>query len=499
MINKKNLYWNSLSFVILSVLGFVNFTLNLNTYDNITFGYYLLISSYWSIGASIDLGFGVSTIKNISELIKLEDHTRIKYIVNTFLGVYFVVGILISAVIFSIFFFLNENLLNDFSSNYDLKIILIFFALAFFTRYLSGFLVTVYEGLSEFVLVSKINTFLAFLNTIFTVVIYIEKLSLYYLVISQFVYGLVLFLTLLTFLIIKNKFIEYGIKYFKLDLLKKQGLYNLNIQISFTLTSFLDPIMKSILSLSLGLQYVTYFETAKKLINLSNGLIHSALKGLLNKLSEANIIGKLKEFVNDSIHVYSRLSLEYSVIVYGVLNPLICLFILVWFKNYESMMMFLIFLLPYSLINVGGPLYSILMVEGKGGKLVLLQAINVIVVSLTLFISLMVFKSFIGIIGFYFATIINSYLMIYFLIRYLGFDFRLFLANNQIKNLVLLNIGILIQIILYTFFQDYIYFLFIFFTLVYAYIFKSQLFYYSGYIYKNIITNILKIKQNEKI
>lgn len=483
IINKKNVFWNSFSFIFISIFGFINFTLNLKTYSNDVFGYYILLSSYWGIGSSIDLGFGISTIKNISEAIKVKDYLRIKNIINTFFVTFAILGISVGSVIYGVFLFFSKSVEYNSVSQYDTSHLFLLFGIGFLMRYLSGFMATVYEGFSEFVLLAKINIVFTFLNTAMISVIYLYKLSLYYLVTSQFIYALLLFVVLFLFLAFKNEYVKFSFKYFNFKLLKSQGMYNLNIQLSLTFASFIDPIMKSILSVSLGLQFVTYFETAKKIINLTHGLIHSALKGMMNKISEANAVGELKQFVNDKIYIYSNLSLDYSVLVYGILNPLVCTLILIWFRNYESMVIFLIFLLPYSLINFGGPLYSVFFIEGKGGKLVFLQSINLVFISVVLYASIVIANSYLGLIGFYFATIINSFLMFYFLKKHIGFEASLFWSKIKLKNLISINILIVCQIILCILFRGEVYYLLVVFTLIYAMIFRYQLFYYSRYFF----------------
>jgi hypothetical protein len=236
--------------------------------------------------------------------------------------------------------------------------------------------------------------------------------------------------------------------------------------------------MKSILSGSLGFQFVTYFETAKKIINLSNGLIYSALKGLLNKISEANAIGELQTFTNNNLYYYSNLSVDYSILAYGIFNPLISIFILYWFNSYESVIIFLIFLLPYSIINYGGPLYSVLMIEGKKGRLIILQFINVVLVSVFLYSTIQLSSSYLGIAGFYLATIINMYLIFLFLKKYVGLDIGRFFPNSKTMDIVKLNIFLIIELILCLLFPSILNYLFILFFILYSILFIKQLKYY---------------------
>lgn len=490
-INKKNLFWNSLTFIAISLLGFFNFSLNLKTYESEIFGFYLLISSYWGIGSSIDFGFGVSSIKNISEAIKIYNYDKINKIINSYLIVYFSLSLIL--IIFIYFFYyiftsINYNLI----AGYSINILFVLFAIAFLFRYLSSFFFTIYEGLSEFILMSKINLVLTIFNTLLTIIIYVYKLSLYYLVSSQLIFSLFLFVSMVIILKKKFNFVKYSKNHIKWGYIKKDGVYNANLQFSFVINSIIDPVLKSIISLFLGLNFVSYFETAKKLINLSNGLLNSALKGLLNKISVANAEGSLKNFVNKDIYQYSSLGLDFSILLYGILNPLICIFILLWFDSYSSLIIFLLFLLPYSIINIGGPLYSVLMIEGRASKLSVLQLLNLILLSLFFFLGIIIFNNYLGIIGFYVATILNSYLMVIFLKKYIGFEVVSFFKNINTKYLIKLNVLLIAELLFCLLYPDHIYFIMAIYFLISIFIFKKTVIYFLQFMYNKFRVLLIK-------
>ena len=285
--------------------------------------------------------------------------------------------------------------------------------------------------------------------------------------------------------------LSFNLKYFSFTTIKKYAVYSVNIQISFFVSSFIDPVVKFLIGRYFNLSFVTYYESAKKIIDLTNGLIYSAQKGLFNKLSEFNAINRLSEFINSEIFVYSKMSNYYSILLYGLLNPLLCIFIYIWFRSYETLIIFLIFLLPYSHFLGRSHMrqYSVLMVEGKGIKLLLFQTINLIFISALLFASIKIFNNYLGILGFYLATIITTIILFYFLIKYNGFEYKPFLDKVAFKDLIKLNLLIISELILMFLFKDsYIYILIAYFILF------SVLFYkYIIYFYKNVITKARNI------
>ena len=92
---KRNALWNSVSFVITSLLGFVNFSLNYNSFPTEVFGLFILINSIFGIGLNVDFGFGISTIKHIAEANKKGDINLVNTIFVTFLSVFFIFGLII--------------------------------------------------------------------------------------------------------------------------------------------------------------------------------------------------------------------------------------------------------------------------------------------------------------------------------------------------------------------------------------------------------------------
>ena len=316
------------------------------------------------------------------------------------------------------------------------------------------------------------------LNTALMLALFFLKLSLDYLAIIYFLSGFFNFLVLTVSLVRSNRIISFRLRNISLHIVRKYAVYNINIQLSFFVNSFVDPLIKYFIGMYLSTSFVTYFESAKKIIDMSNGLIFSAQKGVLNKISEHNALNRLTEFINTEICTYSKMSNYYSIALYGLMNTAMCAFMLIWFKTFEGMLIFLMFILPYSLINSAGCLYLVLMVEGNGIRLLSLQTINFVFVLGLLFLSLSVSGNYFGLLGFYASTIITIMLVVYFLKKYHGFRVKEFIGNIVFPDLVKLNILILLEIAFLYFLKDFYVCVLISFTLAYGIVFMKYIKYF---------------------
>lgn len=486
-LDKKNAVWNSLGFIGTSFLGFINFSINYNSFSSTDFGVFILINSIFGIGNALDFGFGVSTVKYISEARGVKDYKLVNQIFVSFLILFSILAILIVGGFYSYFYLIFRY--SDLFIKTDsqiLQIIFFFLALSFLFRYINNFLGKVFEGFSEFVLFSKVSLLASSVNTVFMIVIFVFKFSIEYLAIAYLLTGFITFVLLLFVSLKKIDPLKLNLNFFSLSMIKKYAVYSINIQLSFLIGSFVDPIVKYLLGRYLNVSYITFFESAKKIIDLSNGLIFSAQKGLLNKLSESNALNKLNEFVNTNIFVYAKMSNYYSILIYGLLNTFICTFVLIWFRSYESMIMLLIFFLPYSLINFAGCLYLVLMVEGKGFKLLLIQSINIVMVSLLMYMTLTIFNNYLGLIGYFIATILTIIVLFYFIIKFNDFEYKVFIKLVNVTDLFKLNLIIVSEIILLYLYREYYQYVLVAYTLVYLIVFFN----YISYFYKTFYSKL---------
>lgn len=478
--DKKNAVWNTISFLILQIFGFIIFTLNIKSYPGDIFGFYLLLTVVFNIFSTVDFGFGISTIRFISEAKIKKNHTLVNSIYSSLLITYVFIAFIFSSLLMVYYVFYGESLLP--MSKQASNLYWIFAALTgmFFFSYIGSFFKTLFEGFSYYVLISRINIMFSGLNVILMLVIFVFKLPLLFLALFNFSSSI--FNCIFLYLYIsKSKHFEkvhFSFASFDFKLLKKMSGYSITMQLSLLVGSSLDAVIKFLLASLLSLNVVTYFESSKKVINMTNGLILSAQRGLFNKLSEHISLNKLQDFVNNKLFIYSKLSNYYSILIYGILNPLLCYFIFFWFKSFESVMIFLIFMLPYSLINFGGALYAVLMVEGKGLKLLFIQISNVVITFVALYFSIILLNNIYGLLGFYVATILSIIIIFYFLSRSQFLQFKAYSQQTNFKSVIQLSIILFSQILITQIFSSSFLFICIIYFLLYSVWFRKYLVYF---------------------
>ncbi|MFA7359934.1 MAG: oligosaccharide flippase family protein [Candidatus Kapaibacterium sp.] len=474
--DKKNAFWNSSSFIFLSVAGFINFSLTLKTYSSEVFGLYILMISIFGLGYTFDFGFGAAIIRQLSIARKENDINLIKKFFLTFFVVYIVLSLTITAITSAYYFmFLSNSELVIQVKDVNTNLIFILISSSFFFQYLNNYLKIVFEGFSDFIVLSKLLFTVTAFNTILIVLLYVLKLDIIYLALITFIVQLFSVLIFFIKLIDSHRELSLSFNNYDYTLIKKYMMYGINIQVSSFITSLIDPVVKLLIGSYLSLSFVTFFETSKKIINLSNGLIFSAQKGIFNKLSEQHSLGTLDNFLNDDLYYYSKMSNYYSVLVYGLLNPLICIGMMLWFKSFESVIILLLYFLPYSLINYGGALYSVLMVDGKGLRLVIIQSINLVTTSLLLFLSLYISNSYLGLSAFYLSIIINTFVIFIMLKKANNFKYNIYIKSTGLFDILIMNFITIIQLVLMYIFSEYyvtilIIFLFIYFVVFYKYV-----------------------------
>jgi O-antigen/teichoic acid export membrane protein len=469
---KKNAIWNSSSFLIVSIINFIFFSVCLKFFETSLFGLYIFLQSILNIGVSLDFGFGITTIKHISEYEKRNDNFKINQFFSTFLILYFGLSLVIALVFYAYFkYFLYDSEIVTSIQYSNVYLVFIFLDITFMFTYLSLFLKSMLEGFSQFILVSKINIFVVTSNLLLLLSLFIVGFDLIYLSILNAFGGLVLCIFLLLALFRSKKELKLNFSLFNYSLLKSLFGYSFSINLSFFIGNFSDAIIKYLLGSILSLNFVAFFEAGKKIINFSSGLIVSAQKELFVKLSKENASGTLNSFVNNNLFHYSKVSNYYSIIFYGLANPVLCLMIYYWFNSFETVIIFLIFTTSYAFINFAVSLYYVLIIQGKGLKLVIIQSINITLIYVFLYISLNSFNSPIGLFGFTVATIFNVILIFWSLKKSVNLDYLKYLYKINFLDIAKLIASVILQTILLINFDQYYYHILILFTIINAILF----------------------------
>lgn len=479
--------WNTISYIVVSLVNFVVFTIAFKKFDFNLVGYYVLITSVFILGGNLDLGFGVSTVKLISFANKKNDKKYIKEFFYTFLLVYFILVAIILVLQYLYYIFFLKNLVVPQVDLIKAEYIYLFVALNFSFSFIYTYFRYLLEGLFFYVFVSKV---IITLNILFLIISVISIYLYNDIVIFISVNSLISILILAIFFIKIIGSLDRNIdtKLFNSELVKKNLSYSFKVQISFFIGNSIDYLIKYLITIFLFVGMVSIYESGKKFITFINGFIYSTQKTFIIRISEV-ISDKVnqKEIYPDLLK-YSSLSVYLLIFFYSIINPVICLFIIYWFNNIDSVYVFLLLSLPQLFISFLISIYNIILIEGRGLFIILIQSLNVIFVVLFSVIWFTAFDSLLGLVGYYFATLITSIIIFRYMQKHHSFDVKDFLEKINFKKVLLLNFLIFAQIYLLKSYGNY-YLVLSGFQVIYL------LFYYKELIFvlKKLRINILKI------
>lgn len=450
MINKNERSvnkWNTVSYVVVSVINFLIFSFAFRIFESDKVGLYVLLMSVFLLGGNLDLGFGISTIKQIAAANKQNNNNYIREYFFTFLFTYLVlvIIILILQYVYFIIFIKNLTTINlDSDTVTNIYILLsVNFAFTFLYNYFRCFL----EGMFQYIFISKILISLNILNLFlaFYAAFYANDFIIFVavgLVISSImflIYLLKIFITLKTF---------FKYEYLNISLVKENIKYSSKLQISFFIGNSIDYLIKFIITIFLSIGFVAIYESGKKCISFINGFIFSTQKILLVKLSEVKPDKKINFNENPEVLKYSDLAVKLTFLFYAFLNPAICIFLYYWFKNIESVIVFLLLALPQTLISFLIPLYNVIIIEGKKHYLITMQFLNVFLIAILTALWFYLFQSFIGLLGYYIATILNSIIVLNYFKKYHLFSPVSFLKKINYVKIIILSILLIAELTL---------------------------------------------------
>ncbi len=439
--------WNSFSYVAISIVNFLVFTLAFKIFDPVLVGFYVLLNSIFFLGGNLDLGFGISTIKLIADANRKNDKQFIKEYFYTYFFAYLFLTIVVLTLQYFYFTFFIRGLISSNievqTANYIYALMCANFVFTFLYSYLRSFL----EGLFYYVFIAKVLLFLnlILLITSFIIVLLFEDFLLFV--------GVSLIISATIFIFYLQKVYQnlgsfFKFRYLKFDLIKDNIKYSTKLQVSFFIGNSIDYLIKYLVTIFLSLGFVAIYESGKKFTTFINGFIYSNQKVLLVKLSDLNGKNKISESLVGDLFKYSNLSVRFVFLFYAVLNPGICVFLNYWFGNINTSIVFLLLALPQTFICFLISLYNVIIIEGKGMFLVIIQTLNVVLISGLTILWFVLFESYWGLIGYYLATILTTIIIFYYFRKFHDLSIIKFLKNAKFPKVILLNVMIFVEVIL---------------------------------------------------
>ncbi|MBN1216375.1 MAG: oligosaccharide flippase family protein [Candidatus Lokiarchaeota archaeon] len=452
--DKRNSLWLSLRYIFLLLFALLNYKINITQFGEDLFGAWILIVTIWSFGNAIDLGMGTAIIKFTAEYSnnKKED---LKFYLSSSFYVFILLGIIISIIVYflGIIFFIKDNELLKTIDYISIQKAYLILAFSFIIRYISIFFRSVFEGISEFVMTSKIEIFSSFLTFLFVLLTYILKMSISYL---AFFYLCVSFITFTIYLYVyirKFTLQSLGKKLFSINFVKKIFNFSIHIQIFNLIFGLIDPIIKFLTGNHLGLKSVTFYEIGRRVATSISGLFFSAFRIVLPKASVLKDLNDKRKFLLDDAVKYMKFGVFYAILFFGVGAFFISLFIKFFYGEVEYIYVFLILAAAESLTIFGSTIYAFIMGIGKGKFLTILQVMNVVLVTISVFLGLYLLKDMIGLLGYFISVVFGNILLLYYIKLNFFITIRKFLNNIKILRLFLFLISFLISIFLIYYFK----------------------------------------------
>ncbi|HOJ17063.1 MAG TPA: oligosaccharide flippase family protein [Ignavibacteriaceae bacterium] len=440
-----NSFWLAVQYLSTLLISFITIKLNMMHFGNELFGMWIALTSLWTMGTALDLGFGLAVIKHISGSRRNNNIEETNAIVTNAFIVFIIIGliVLLGGIYLSfILYYLNEDFVSI--KNRDIAIWLVpIMGINFLFQYLSIFFRSVFEGLNYFSISSILGiiyNLMIFLAVMFVTIFDLSLIEL------TLMYSFSSCITLITFIIIlRKRFQEIKIKHHLLSMseIKRMFSFSIHIQISSIFSALFDPIIKYILGSYSSLSIITFYEIARKFAISVSGLFYASFRTFIPKSSVLVSKTEYEQYILKEGVKLSNYGILYSGIVFGILSIIIISIIQLWFGYEEIILLYLILAIPEALNTMGYSIYIFLLGIGKAFLLAIIQLINLSFVVIMLLISYHYYDSYSGLFGLTLSVILSFILMIVYCKRILGLQ-----VVDYLKRIYLFRINALIILML---------------------------------------------------
>lgn len=450
--NKKNSFWLAFQYITVILSSFITLKLNISHFGIDLFGVFILISSFWGFGTLIDLGFGTAMIKFIAQS-KQEDDYEFNALVSTGFIIFLIAGIII---------FIAGNLLSDLVFFHNSKIIPVRFAgiahpvfllmgIFFFTQYLGVFFRSIVEGLNVFWISSRIVILYNILTLISVILTVVTGSNLIVLASCYILCSASTMLITMIYIRVKYRITLFKISLFSFRLFRRVLRFSISIQFASLSGAAIDPVVKFLIGNYASINYVPYYEIARRFSTALSGLFTTTFRYYLPKTSVLKRKEDYIQFLLKSGAGLSRLSITYSGFAFGLLQGAVALMIKLWFGYDEVIFIFLLLSVSEVINNFGYVLYVFLIGIGKADFLMILQFFYLIILSAGVAAGLIIFQSIMGLLGSFIAVVIINILLLWYVQRLSGISIKNYLSFVKIKKLL-----ILISLIMFTILSQYL-------------------------------------------
>jgi O-antigen/teichoic acid export membrane protein len=452
---KKNRYWLIIQYLIRLLFGLAGIKINLLHYGNEQFGYWLLLLSIWGLGSAIDLGFGTTIVKFVSQHKRRQ--SQINKIISSSILLYVILGliiVIIGIIISEKLYQSNRTYLGETSDSFYQIVILL--AMSFYLQYLSQFFRSIFEGLSKFSLTSKIIIVQNVIQLGGVILLYLTDLSIQYLAL---LYLLNSFLLIIWYILLfKYKLKGFSIKFniISIDLIRSIFSFSFPIQFSSVVQAAIDPAMKYIVGNYYSVEAISLYEIAKKIAQSSSGLFFNAYKSILPEVSRIEDKDELTDYVQFNLLNYCNIGIIYSGLTFGIMLFPISVFLNVLFPMKGIVLIFLILALPEAINTFGFPIYNYFLGIGKVNILAIFQLLNFLLMISFSVLGFVISDSPIGLLGYFMSVSIVNIMMVRIIIIQQKVNLLLIIKRISLRKLLFLICMILTAIIVNLFYNSWL-------------------------------------------
>ncbi|MBT8387787.1 MAG: oligosaccharide flippase family protein [Ignavibacteria bacterium] len=438
--NKANSLWLAIQYGLAIIFSLVTLKLNLEHFGKELFGYWILVASLWGFGKALDFGLGTSLIKFVAEY-NHKDPLYLKPLLSSCFYLFTILGLLILAIIYGIAQVIYFGSPHIISADYNELIwnVFILLGLSFYINYITIFFRSSFEGMNDFVMTSKINI----ANSIFILssVCITSYFSLSLIALAFLLLASSVLTSTIYFIIFTNKFSHalFTWKYIELSIVKKVFSFSLSIQGAVLLGSLIDPIIKYLLGSLNNIGSVSIYEIARRFVTAITGLYDTTFRTILPKASVLFSKDAYKSFIYNECVKLSKVGIFYSGIFFGAGTIVITFIIKLVFGYDEAVLLYLVLAIPESINKFGYSIYNFFVGTGRAHFLIFIQFINVVVIGLSVFLGLIIFKNSLGLLGYGFSVLGVNFVMMWLVRKVASVSvIKYFVLSGAYKSILLL-------------------------------------------------------------
>lgn len=417
---------NLTSFILNTIFSFLSFLIIVKVLDSRQMGLWILVASFFSVGSMIDFGVNTAVIRFLKQF-------NVQEKIDFFLTYFVLIGA-IGAISMSITFFItyvsiprNALIQTDLSADQLILILISFSSVIGFLKLFQNYFKLTLDAVGEFIYSNKISNVTVYFQFLLTIIWFFSVADSKKLIAIPLIYLLPLILSLILQIhkLTRVLFSETQFQtFFSMGILRKTFTFSFTVQLSSILGAIIDPMIKFIISSSLGLSFTTFYEIAKKITDIFFGMVISVQRQLAPDASSSVQSDTLLEFIETKFGKYRSVISSFNIIILFVLIVITLPGIFIVFKSTDSFMIYIILSAALIWQNNASGFYGVLMVSGNWQILLIFQLVNILITGMILFFGFYFFQNLYGFIGLVLVAVFNYFLLAFLLLK----------ANRQLKH-----------------------------------------------------------------